>query len=349
MQLFFSFSVWIDRKVGALLNQIFDREQQQKKSQQLDYNFTFGERIRRKARSGRRSIEIIKALPADSKSYTAQSLIDVYDRLSVEPISDEALVHVNFDGFIDGTEFILPKLSTSQIVHIFKQTARAYIPMFDELTETIANTLLLRIQHKPEITIDEIIDVDFALRKYYARDYRLSRLFEMLRLSTCIVFTEYLEEELIERQDYKKLMRIIRYLSNNPILMESIDTRLFDQLLLEDDHQFEPNDVVCTIVTLARLPKLHEPAKQLLTKMYRIWCSNTDHIDDVKKILKLLATKTIYKSELPFHFRDALFIQHCTDITIEYNDMRTAFDVLGGMIELVCIKLNTRIKCIEFN
>lgn len=315
--------MWAERKANPSSVELFKKLKR--------YNFGFKAQIIRPAQDGGRSLEIIKALPAESEDFTAESLIEVYDKLSIGPISDAALLHENFDTFIDATESILPQLSASQCAHIFKQTARAQIPMFDELTQTIANHLLRCITF---ITVDEIIDVDFALRKYYVIEWRMSKVFERIRQATRAAFVVRVNDELVERQNYTKLIRIMRYLSNNPSLVKNVDTAsLSEQLLLTDDYEFQPNDVICTIVTLNRFPKHDEHSKQLLTKVFCMWCGNAQHIDDVKEIFELLITKQL-KNDRSFSIDDKLFVQRCNQIVIEKNDMRSAFDVLDMMNEL---------------
>ncbi|XP_055313003.1 uncharacterized protein LOC129574678 isoform X2 [Sitodiplosis mosellana] len=327
----------VERKAAASTDQTFNSKPRRKKTPTKEYKFDFKAKCVRPARDRGRSLEIIKALPADSKDITEEMLIETYDKLSAGPINDEALLHANFDTFIDATECILLKLSVSQVLHIFKQTARAQIPMFDELNEIIVKDILVKkdlLRHITFITVDDIIDVDFALRKYYAREWKISKLFEEFRQATRAAFVAKVNEELVENLSHKKLMRIMRYLGNNRSLVQYVDTSsLSKQLLLEDDQEFQDSDVVFTIVTLARFPKLDEHSKQLLTKMYRIWCGNEQDIESVKGILKLLCTKKPENTDLS-HFHDPLFFQRCTQIAIEKKDMRSAFAVLDAYNEL---------------
>lgn len=267
----------------------------------------------------------------DPNAITEHDLCSIFKQLSVGVISDEAFLHENFNTLTEATKNLLPKLSVTQIVEIFSQITRAKIPMFDELSEIIVNTLLQRISL---ITVDEIISVDKTVRDHYNREFKLSRVFETMRQATRASFIVKANNELVNNQSYDKLIRMMRYLSNNPSLAKNVDTMsLSKQLLLTDDNEFQFEDVICVIVTLARFPKLDEHTKQLLTKMFRIWCSNTS-LWDIKALLRLLQTKKLKGIELA-PFNDPQFIQHCSKAAIQRNDITSGFDILHGLNDLV--------------
>lgn len=285
-----------------------------------------------KAADNGRSLKIIESISSDPNDISEHDLLKIFGRLSAGIISDDALLHENFNTLIDATKLILPKLSVSQNVNIFTQLCEAQIPMFDELSEIVVNALLRRISH---ITVDDIISVDFSIRKYYAREWKLSKSFETLRQATRTAFIVKANNELVEDQTYDKLIRMMRYLSNNQSLVKNVDTMsLAEQLLLKEDCEFELNDVVCVIVTLARFLKPNNQSKQLLSKMFRIWCSRTESIADVKSILQLLTTKKLEDIDLN-SFNDPLFIRHCSNYAIQQKDVRSGFEILDGFNEMV--------------
>lgn len=291
----------------------------------------------RAAADGGRSLKMIETLPCNPSEFNGDILIRTFDELGIAAISDDALLHENFNTLTDATKLILPKLTVAQIVHIFNRVCCAQVPMFDELTEFIVNTLLRRVTI---MTIDDINDVDHSLRIYYKREMKVSVLFDTLRQAMRISFVVKVNNELIGSQNYKRLMRIVQYLSNNQSLVKNVDTKsLSEQLLLEEDHEFQLNDVICIIVSMARYPRLDEYSRQLLAKMFKIWCCNTDDIVDVQKILELLATKKLKHNDLA-SFQDSLFISHCSKLTIIHcvnkKDFRLGFDVLNRFNDLVC-------------
>lgn len=280
-------------------------------------------------------LDIIKALPADSKDFTEDILIKAYDELSKSPISEEALMHGNFDELIDATERILPKLSVSQNVHIFKQTAEAEIPMYDELTEMIVKSLLPRITH---LTIDEIFDVNDALHRYYIIELKISKLFKTLHVRASGIFKLKVYDFLHERQCYEKLIQMMIYLDNNPSFIKSVDTTsLSEQLLLMDDHEFHDSHIEHIILTLNKFPKLDTQSQQLLQKMYRNWCSIEHNIESVHKFLEQLFVEKKPNTDSSSH-PDPLFIQRCTEIAIGMETLSDRFKVLHRFNDLVCIK-----------
>lgn len=279
-----------------------------------------------------RSLEIVKALPVDPQLFSECDLIDAFAKLSTGPISDEALLHNNFNSLADAARLIAPQLSATQIVHIFSLMCRAVIPMFDELTVFIVHDLL---QRSSFMTIDDIIKVDSTLRTYYKRQYKLSQLCEELRQVTQTAFIVRVNDALSTEMDYKILMKIMGYLSNNRSLVKNIDFhRLAEQLLRIDDHHFEFHDVVCTIVTLARVPQLEQQSKQLLSKLFWIWSTNVKDIDDVQDILNLLRTKKLDGIDLT-PFQNAIFIDQCVKLATECRCLGTVINILNEFVKLV--------------
>lgn len=326
--------MWAERKLAASTSDpILNRNRRKKrgfnKIEECDFNFNVHNA---KPLDNGRSLKIIESIPTDSHAMNEQDLLNIFEKLSTGVISDDALLHENFNILIDATNLLLPKLSVAQHVRIFSQICQAQIPMFDELSEIIVNALLQRISF---ISVDEIISVDFSVREYYTREWKLSRVFETMRQATRAAFVVKANNELVNPQTYDKLIRMTRYLSNNPSLVKNVDTKsLFEQLLLTEDYEFQFNDVVCVIVTLARIPSLDEHAKQLLSKMLRIWCSSTKNLDDVKAILGLLSAKKLKGIDLT-SFNDTVFIQHCCKTVIKRKDVRSGFEVLDGFNQLV--------------
>lgn len=279
------------------------------------------------------SMQIIKLVPSRVEELSVSNMLDIFEKLSVVRISDDVLLHENFNTLIDSVKLNESSLSARQFVDIFMHICNAEVPMFDELTEIIVNILLQRID---SFTVDDIIDVDFAIRKYYAREIQLSKLIEKLRQSTRSLFTAKANKELNQSQTYDKLMRMLKYLGNNRSLMKDVHTiRLIELLLLEDDNDFSKNDAAFVIVTLARLPVLNDSSKLLLAKVFRVWCNRANDTDDVKTILKLLVGKKLDGIDLS-PFNNAAFIQHCTKLAIEYDNVTTAIDILENFNEMVC-------------
>lgn len=326
--------VWAERKIGAsTLDQILNQKKGRRKWVRVEASDPNLIAHKTKAADNGRSLKLIESLPQDPILFTENDLIDAFAKLSSGPVSDDALLHDNFNTFIEATTLILPKLSATQNVQIFSQMCRAEIPMFDELADIVVKALLQRITF---MTIDEIIEVDRSIRSYYVREWKISKLLETLRQSTRTAFIVKVNCDLIESQSYEKLMRIIQYLSNNKSLVKNIDTTsLAEQLLLIDDHKFQLNDVVCVIITLARNLQLDEHSQQLLTKMFRIWCSRNKNIGDVQTILELLVTKKLKDIDLT-PFQNLSFIQHCAKHAIDHREIRSAFDILNRFNEMVC-------------
>lgn len=324
-------------------------EENIKKQRFLDQIFEDVQNSDVKSRNGYASVNpliIIAAMPDDPKDLTTNDLIAIFENLSKEPISDEALLHANFDTLIDATKLILPQLSASQNAWIFNQIAQAEIPMFDELTEIVTDNLMKNVYH---LSPDEMIDVDFALRKYYAKEKKISGKLELLRKTARNAFPLRLNLNLLEDTSYKQLMKIVRYLSNNSSLIANerdernyeFDTlekhdldMLISKILWLDDHVFQMNDVVCVIVTLSRFPKLNEKSEKLLEKMFRIWCKSAKNFDDVDKILNLLVERgrLRYDSKL---FSNPLFIEQCAQHTIKNNKLSDTLSILEAFIRLV--------------
>lgn len=323
----------VDRRIASsTLDQILNQKTRRKWDRVAASDSNLNAQHNGQANNGH-SLKIIESLPLDATLFGERELIDVFVKLSSEPIGDDALLHDNFNTFTEATRLILPKLSATQNAQIFSQICRAEIPMFDELTEFVAETLLQRITC---LTVDDIIDVETSLRNYYARDWKISKLFETLRQATRTAFIVKMNSERLENQSYEKLMRIIRYLSNNKSLVKNVDTTsLAEQLLAKDDHEFQLNDSVCVIVTLARFPQLNEHDKQLLTKMFRIWCSNATDKTDVRAILELLVSKKLQDIDLT-PFQNHAFVQLCAKHAMEHRDIRSTSGVLYGFNEMVC-------------
>lgn len=266
-----------------------------------------------------RSLKIIESLPSNPLDISKEKLLDVYEKLAQEPISDDALLHDNFNTFIDATKMVLLSPNASSMVHIFNQICRAEIPMFDELSETVATALLRR---SASMTVDDIISVDFSLRKYYEREGKLSMLFETLRQATRLAFSAQAKNVHMDKQmDHHRLISILKYLSNNGSLMHDVDIMsLSEQLLLPGDDEFELNEAVCVIVTLSQFPILNEHSKDLLTKMFRIWCSNAKDIRDIHVILKPLFRRKHDVFDLT-KFSGPSFVKHCSKLAIESKDV----------------------------
>lgn len=326
--------MWVERNFAASTSDpILNRNRRKRKGfekiEECDFNFNVH---KAKPVDNGRSLKIIESIPTDVQAINEEDLLNVFEKLSAGVISDDALLHENFNTLIDATKLLLPKVSVAQNVRIFSQICQAQIPMFDELSEIIVNALLRRISF---ITVDEIITVDFSVREYYTREWKLSRVFEAMRQATRAAFVVKANNELVNQQTYEKLIRMMRYLSNNPSLVKNVDTTsLFEQLLLTEDYEFQLNDAVCVIVTLARFATLDGNAKQLLSKMLRIWCNSTKNIDDVKAILGLLSAKKL-KDFDSTSFNDPLFVQHCSKAAIQRKDVRSGFEILDGFNQLV--------------
>lgn len=282
------------------------------------------------------SMQIIKLVPTKVEELSVSNMLDIFEKLGAVRISDDVLLHENFNTLIDSVKLNESILSVRQFVDIFTHICNAEVPMFDELTEFIVNILLQRID---SFTVDDVIDVDFAIRKYYAREVQLSKLFDELRQKTRSLFTDKANKELGQLQTYDKLMRMLKYLGNNRSLMKDVHTtRLIELLLLEDDEEFGKNDAAYVIVMLARLPVLNDSSKLLLSKVFRVWCNRAKDTDDVKTILKLLVGKKLDGIDLsPFH--NATFINHCTKLAIEYANITTAIDILDNFNEMVCFEM----------
>lgn len=273
-------------------------------------------------------------MPSTVEELSVSKMLDIFEKLSIARVSDDVLLHENFNTLIDSVKLNESSLSVRQFVNIFMHICNAEVPMFDELNEFIVNILLQRFE---SFTVDDIIDVDFVIRKHYVREFQLSKLFEELRQKTRAQFADKANKELSQAQSYDKLMRILKYLGNNRSLMKGVHTtRLIELLLLEDDNEFSKNDAAFVIVTLARLPVLNDSSKLLLAKVFRIWCSRAKDTDDVKTILKLLVEKKLNGIDFS-PFQNNAFIKHCTKLAIEYANVTTAVDILNSFNEMVCI------------
>lgn len=321
------------RKAPATLDAILSRKRRWKNVYTRDCDFNLDMQISKPFDNGR-SLKIIESIASDPNEIGVQDFVDVFEKLGAGIISDNALVHENFNVLIEASKLLLPKLTVTQNVQIFSQICQAEIPMFDELSETVAKALLEQIRL---MSVDEIIRLDYSIRKYYARERKLSKLFEEMRQAARTSFIVKSNNELVDNQSYDKLIRMMKYLSNNQSLIRNMDTMsLCAQLMLKDDWEFNKNDVVCVIITLARFSQLNEDSKELLKKMFRIWCFNeTKTINDVLGILKLLLDKKLYGIDLtPFH--NATFVEHCVQHAIEQSDLNSSFTVLDKFNEMVC-------------
>lgn len=277
-----------------------------------------------------RSIKIIESLPPDPNMLGAQDVLDVFVKLSAGPISDEAFLHSNFYTLVESTKLVLSQLNATENVQILRCISRSKIPMFDELTETVAKALMNRI---PFMTVDDIIEIDFSIRGLIT-EIKISKLLETLRQVTRAAFVAKVNVDLLESQEYEKLIRIMCYLSNNSSLVQNIDHRLLKQLASKDDHEFKFDDVTRVIVTLLRFPHLNEHGKELLTKIFPIWCDNAKEVDDAEKILDLFFANSWRVEDLhPFH--NPSFIQHCAELAIQCRDMKSKFDVLKQFNRMV--------------
>lgn len=281
------------------------------------------------------SKDVIVMVPSKPEELSISEMIQIFEKLSLYKISDDTLVHEKFNTLIDSVRFHEKFLNLKQLVKIFKCICEAEVPMYDDLTEFIVKTLLLRMRF---LTVDDIIDVDFTIRKFYAREFRLSKLLETLRQETRASFIDEANDELIEQQNsHRKSMRLLKYLSNNQTLMQNIDTtKLFKNLLSTNDDEFPKSDATYVIVSFSRFRSLNDSAKQLLTKAFGIWCNNAEDTDDIRAILKLLIAKKLNGINL-LPFQNVAFIERCTKLTIEYGDIATALDVLDGFNKMVCI------------
>lgn len=327
---------YAERKHIASQQRIFSRSRRKNPLQNEEYGFNFNIGKIKPAVDGGRSLKVIEALPCISSEFDNETLIETFCKLGVAPISDDALIHEKFNTLIEATKLILPQLTVEQNVQIFSEICRAEIPMFDELTEFIVDTLLRRVAC---MTIGDIIVTDYSLRSYYAREMKVGKLFETLRQATRAAFIVKVNNRLVDSQGYEKLMQIVRYLSNNQSLVKNIDIRsLSEQLFLAEDQQFRLNDVTCVIISFARVPTedLPEYSRQLLSKMFRIWCQRTNNFEDVKKILELLVTKKSKDNDSSL-LQDGEFISHCSKLTIDKNELRNAFIVMNLFNDLVCI------------
>lgn len=283
------------------------------------------------------SMEIIKSVPSTVEELSVSKMLDIFEKLSIVRISDDVLLHENFNTLIDSVKLNESSLSVRQFVNIFLHICNAEVPMFDELNEFIVDILIQRFE---SFTLDDIIDVDFAIRKHYGREFQLSQLFEELRQKTREQFADKANKELNQVQPYDKLIRMLKYLGNNRSLMRDVcTTRLIERLLLEDDNQFSKNDAAFVIVTLARLPTpLNDSLKRLLVKAFRIWCNKANDTDDVKSILKLLIDKKLDRIDLS-PFQNDAFIKRCTNLAIEYANVTTAVDILNIFNKMVGISV----------
>lgn len=300
-------------------------------------NFTFSE-FNLKSTDDGRSLKILESLTLDVQNPDKQQIVDVFERLSAGPISADALLHHNFGPLIDATKLILPKLNGAQNVQVFKCICQAEIPMFDELTENIVKSLLSQIN---SLTIEEITEVDFTLRKYYVREGKLSKLFAALCADSRSFFILRLRDELNTDLSTSKLMQITRYLSNNRTITESVDTELLSkQFLSKPDDEFSQNDAVCTIAMLGQFKKPAEGIDKLNYKMNRVFTSHATKIDQVKALLYLLVRKD--RMEL---YNDPEFIRHCSKLAIEQGDTRSIFDtlkLLNKLVRTTCVNTNGR-------
>lgn len=282
------------------------------------------------------SMEIIKLVPSTVEELSVSKMLDIFEKLSIVRISDDVLMHENFNTLIDSVKLNESSLSVRQFVNIFMHIGNAEVPMFDELNEFIVDILLQRFE---SFTVDDIIDIDFVIRKHYVKEFQLSKLFEDLRQKTRELFADKANKELSQVQTYNKLMRMLKYLGNNRSLMKDVfTTRLIELLLLVDDNEFSKTDAAFMIVTLARLPALDDSSKRLLAKAFRIWCTKAKDTDDVKSILKLIIEKKLDGIDLS-PFQNDAFIKHCTNLAIEYANVPTAVDILKNFNEMVCIDI----------
>lgn len=302
----------------------------------IDYHGYFVQPQRHHATDGW-SMDIIKLVPSTVEELSVSKMLDIFEKLSIAQISDDALLHENFNTLIDSVKLNESSLSVRQFVDIFMHICNAEVPMFDELNEFIVNILLQRIE---SFTVDDIIDVDLVVRKYYAREFLLSKLFEQLRQTTRALFADKANKELSQVQTYDKLMRMLKYLGNNRSLMKGVyTTRLIELLLLENDTEISKDDAAFVIVTFARLPTLNDSSKLLLAKAFRICCNRVKDTDDIRTILELLVDKKLDGIDLT-PFKNDAFIHHCTKLAIQYANIKTAVDILHSFNQMVCIHMD---------
>lgn len=278
--------------------------------------------------------ETVLALPSDTSTPDENELNEIFRKISANgPINPNVLMHEGFVNLIQATRSVLPKLTLSQMVDVLRQIIVAKIPMDDELCDLVIDALLSRISM---ISVDEIIEIDFLLRKSWGI-HSLNSLFDTLRLTMRTLFAIKVNEELNDELSYEKLLMIVRYLSNNTCISKTIGLdRLAQSLLLIDDNNFQLNDIVCVIITLARCASLDEHSKQLISKMYRIWCnkaSTTDHVDNLLSLLVQKKRKFIDMKP----FNDAQFIQHCTKVMVDSSDWKKSFEIQEKFNEMVTL------------
>lgn len=312
---------------------MIEREDQkmrfEKDDEHANFDFTFGRP--RTALDNGRSLKIVQALPSDPQEFNEEIFIEFFDKLSLAPISEEALIHENCMALIDASRLILPKLSYSQIVNIFNQISRAEIPMFDEIAKVVVNALSDRYS---EASVHDIVDIDFSVRRYYAKG-PLSRLFAFLSKIVQSEFVYKVNKAIAQGPSSSQLMRIMRYLSNNLSVGALVDKSILsNQLLLIADHEFRLHDAVCVIVTYSTFTEFDEHSKQLISKMYRIWCNEANTDENARYILSLLSTKKSDHCDLSI-FHNTPFIQHCAKLACNKNDIISAFIVLQRFNELV--------------
>lgn len=312
------------------MKDIIESEYQQKRRNENRY---FDIRQPKPATDGGRSLEVVAALPSDAKEFNEEILINSFEKLSLAPISEDALLHENFDALIEASKLILPNLSLGETMKIFKQIYRAEVPSSDELSEVVVVNLSSRIEC---LTIDQLNAVDVLIRKYYERG-PLRVYFKTLHQNLELQFVDKWDTQIDDIHCKKKLMRIIRYISNHQKITEQLNPEsLSNRLLLRYDSEFEVNDVIGVIVTYARftLP-LGEATQLLINKMYRIFCKKADTVGEVRELLRFLDINKSVACELT-PFTNEEFIQHCTTLASDRNDVKSAFDVLYYFNGLVC-------------
>lgn len=300
-----------------------------------------------------RSLEVVKKLPANTENFTEIELIEAFDRLAEYPMSDNALQHENFIALIEATRLILPKLSETQCVHILVQMSKAQVPIFDELSEFVAKNLIERVENSicnktilkndndESFTIGDIVAIDLAIREYCCNNKnKISKLFDSLRRKTRAMF---LYKVMNNEGNFssQEMIQIMQYLSNSPSLSKFFDTDiLFEKLIATDDSQFKKDDTITFMKTLGNLKQLNRCEMQLINKMVRVWCNESQTHQDIFQILETISLH--WKSDvLPFQSEN--FHQQCTKIMIAEDSVQLTVNLLDYFTKIVSLMNKIRI------
>lgn len=276
-------------------------------------------------------MQIIQSLPSDRGIIDKKDLYNTFLRLNeASTFTEDVVCHPNFEKLRRITQYTLPRLRDYEVKDMLVVVLSTQILMDDKLSKIIMNAFLQRISL---ISLDQIIFLDFILRKYYNLN-ELNKRYEIFRLTLQTMFLLKVHNEIGEFRNFESMRKIATYIGNNhEIIPSNILNSLTSSLLLADDEQFKVIDIIIILRLLSRFGELNEHVLKLLRKMFNLWCESIPTVNDVKLLSVMLAkNKDIIDKNA---FNDKNFIRHCTQVLIKANDYTTSFYVQSNFNHLV--------------